>query len=371
MDMKTWFKRVAWAAAMLSILVAFGCASTTKGVKQMSQMDLPEHHYFMGMNFLDKGEIDKALREFTRAKDLDPEYAPARVGIGLVLAQKGKFDEAFASMKKAKKLSSSKAERVIYHTGMIRLYTTWQGKDWLGKAEDQFNDAIDLDKNNPAPYYYMALAYKTAQEYERASMEFRRVIDLNKGYVEQADNGWKDIQRILRAMPGTKVGRDIAKLDKITRADVAALFIEELKLEKLFKNHNVKTQRTQSFPTDYKNHPLSADIDAVIGLGIRGLEPVGNRFEPDKEITRADFAVMIEDILIKVLREDNLPTRYIGSPSPFKDVDSSFYAFNAIMTCTTRGIMEADLNGYFRPEGPVSGADALLSLRRLKEALTF
>ena len=109
----------------------------------------------------------------------------------------------------------------------------------------------------------------------------------------------------------------------------------------------------------------------MVGLKIRGLEPIGNRFEPDKDITRADFAVMIEDILIKILGEKNLPTRYIGSPSPFKDVNSSFYAFNAIMTCTTRGIMEADLNGYFRPEGPVSGADALLSLRRLKEALTF
>ena len=235
MDMDRWLKRIAWLAGTLSMLVAFGCASTAKSVRAVSQMDLPEHHYFTGMNFFEKGEPDKALVEFIRAKDLDPEYAPARVGIGLVLAQKGKFDDAFSSMKKAKKLSSSEKDKVIYHTGMIRVYTMWQGKNWLEKAEDQFQDAKDLQKDNPAPYYYMALAYKTAQEYERASMDFRRVIDLNKGYVEQADNEWKDVQRVLRAIPGTKVGRDIAKLDKITRADVAALFIEELKIEKLFR----------------------------------------------------------------------------------------------------------------------------------------
>ena len=64
-----------------------------------------------------------------------------------------------------------------------------------------------------------------------------------------------------------------------------------------------------------------------------------------------------------------MPIKYIGAKSPFKDMNSSYYAFNAIITCTTRGIMRADLNGYFKGEDPVSGADALLILRRLKEAL--
>jgi hypothetical protein len=43
------------------------------------------------------------------------------------------------------------------------------------------------------------------------------------------------------------------------------------------------------------------------------------------------------------------------------------------MVCTSRGIMEAkDMStGEFSPRGPVSGADALLIIRKLKDELRF
>ena len=114
---------------------------------------------------------------------------------------------------------------------------------------------------------------------------------------------------------------------------------------------------------------LGADIDIIVRLKLRGLEPIGNRFDPDKEITRANYAIMIEDILFRITREQENRSKFIGSVSPFEDIDSSHYAFNAIMTCTTRGIMKADIDGFFYGDKPVSGADSLLILRRLKETL--
>ncbi len=92
-------------------------------------------------------------------------------------------------------------------------------------------------------------------------------------------------------------------------------------------------------------------------------------FAPDKEITRANFAIMIEDILARVTREHNLDTKHFGCASPFKDVNNGNYAFNAIMTVTTRGIMSANMYGYFSKDDPVSGTKALLVLRKLKEKL--
>lgn len=352
-------------------IIFVSCAA--KGIKPVSPMDTPEHHNLVGMNLFEKGEFQKALTEFERAKDLAPKYAPAYVGIGLTMAELNQFDDAFSAMKKAKKLASSKPDKVLTYSGMIRLYTKWQGKGWLEKAEGSFSKGKSVDKDDPAPHYYMAVAYRTADEYEKSAENFKKVIDLNKGYVDQADMGWEAVQRIQRAMPGTRVGKKIAGLDKITRSDVAALFIEELELDKLFKKRGVpakKRVKEEIQPlTDYQNHVLRADIEAIIGIGIRGLEPMGNRFAPEKEITRANFAVMIEDILVKITREGDVPIRYIGAKSPFKDVDSSHYAFNAIVTCTTRGTMKADLHGYFKAEDSVSGADAMLILRRLKEAL--
>lgn len=355
------------------ILMVIGCAH--KGAVKQAELDTPEHHYTAGNILLEKGELDGALAEFERAKAIDPEYAPAYVGIGLVLGEQGEFEKAFAAMESAKDYAESDAEEVFYNTGMIRLYTASLGDKWLKRAEDHFSSAIDIDEIDPAPYYFMGLAYKKAENYEKSSGLFRKVIDLKKGYTEQANAEWEKVQNIVRAMPGSKVGRQIAKLDKITRADVAALFVEEMNLDKIFMRHKVafkeKGVAEESAPNDYQNHILKSDIDIVNTLGIKGLEVIGNRFDPDGVIRRADFAIMVEDILVKVTGENTLPTSYIDSPSPFKDVDESYYAKNAIMTCTTRGFMKADLNGYFKGGDPVSGADALLTIRRLNDALKF
>jgi hypothetical protein len=79
----------------------------------------------------------------------------------------------------------------------------------------------------------------------------------------------------------------------------------------------------------------------------------------------------ISPLCAKISNDTKLAISNIESPSPFKDVDESYYAKNAIMTCTTRGIMKADLNGYFKGGDPVSGAEALLTIRHLNDQLKY
>ena len=124
--------------------------------------------------------------------------------------------------------------------------------------------------------------------------------------------------------------------------------------------------------TDIENHVLKADIDAVIAIGIKGLQPYPDHtYQPFKLITRAEFAMMIEDILIKITGDENLATRFIGNESPFPDLRNDLSFFNAVMVCTTRNIMEIKdvATGEFDSHGSVSGADALLSIRTLKSQL--
>jgi predicted Zn finger-like uncharacterized protein len=61
----------------------------------------------------------------------------------------------------------------------------------------------------------------------------------------------------------------------------------------------------------------------------------------------------------------------LGSKSPFPDLRNNLPYFNAVMVVTSRGIMQAkDLTtGDFAPMGTVSGADALLIIRNLKDEL--
>lgn len=358
-----------------------GCAGK-EPAKPVSVMDNPDHHFNNGMKFLDKGEYDNALVEFERAKALDPKYGKAYMGVGLVQGFKGDFDKAFESMKKAKGLDG-----VYAHVGMIRLYSMQRAGDWLKEAEDEFEAGKKKDAASPELYFHMGKAYKVAFEFDKAAVAFKKVLDLNKDFVGEASQEWALVQKIQRAAPGTKIGKQIALIDKITRADVAALFIEELNLEKLYKAGKTKEYDASFKPPegtalaadtitktppamDIVNHPLKADIDAAINLGIRGLEPFPDHtFAPGMVISKANYAMMVEDILIKVSGDEKLATKFIGVVSPFPDVRSDHYAFNSIMVCTTRGLMEAKLDGYFGLEESLSGADALLVIRRMKDEL--
>jgi hypothetical protein len=342
------------------------------------------------MKLLKKGKIDDAFRDFKLAKELDPKFSGAYVGLGLVWGHREDFEKAMKNMKMAKKYADTKEEEANAYIGYMRLYTLGKNKideDWLEETEDAFEDAIGLMPHSSAAYFYMGVAYKEAYEFGKASQNFAKVLDLDDEYVADADAEYKVVQKIQRAMPGTTVGKKIALVKEITRGDVAALFIQELKLDTLYEKRTVKefdtrykdpvkqfeTEMIEKVPpaTDIADYVLKTDVDAVIRIGVRGLEPFADHtFQPYKTITRAEYAVMIEDILIKVTGDQKLATKFIGSTSPFPDLRSDLHYFNAVMVCTTRGILQADVaTGEFNSIGTISGADALLAIRTLKSQI--
>ncbi len=351
-------------------------------------LDTPEHHVSSGNKFLDEKKTDEALREFNLAKSLDPEFSPAYAGIALVYAYKDDFKKSLDTIDDAADYAETDEHKLCTNIAKIRIYTIGNTKisnKWLKSAKKAYKKAININTESSAAHYFMAIAYKTEYKFGDSAHLLRKVLDLQKDYVEEANIEYEVIQKIERAMPGTKVGKIIALLDKITRADVSALFIEELEIDRLFKRKTPKIfdasyknpekkfntgQYIKTPPaTDIENHVLKTDINAVIKIGIKGLQPgPDHTFQPYAHITRAEFAMMVEDILIKITNNTKLATKFIGSTSPFPDLRSSLSYYNAAMVCSTRGIMKAqDLStGEFKPMGNVSGADALLSLRELK-----
>ncbi len=390
--MFTQMKRLMVLVAVLAVAVA-GCGP--KAAPQTSVMDTPEYHYNQGLKALDGDRLDDAMREFDRAIALDPKLSLGYIGKGLVLGKKGEFKPAYENMDKAKSLETKGIEARV---GMIRLYSMQMAKDQkmvhelLGSAEKEFKTANGKEPNNARLHYYMGLCYRMALDFDKAASMFRTVLDLNRDFVAEANAEWAVIQKIQRAAPGTEIGKKIALIDKIDRADSAALFDQEMNLEKLYTNRGIKTYDTtyqaptesttkmqtetvvkMAPATDIADSWLKPSIDTILRLQVRGLEAGPNHtFEPTKLITKAEFALMLEDILIKVGGDEKLATKYIGAQSLFPDVRSDHYAFNAIMVVTSRGFIEADkATGEFRPGDPVSGADALLAIRAFKDQLKF
>jgi len=185
-------------------------------------------------------------------------------------------------------------------------------------------------------------------------------------------------------MAATKTGRRIALEDQISRADCAALIMEEIKLEKVLNRQNTGTdmddspdrkdkksnQSKSTTAKDIADNPLRVHIEGVLRLGVKGLEkyPDGS-FRPEECVSRATFAVIMEDILEKLTGNAELAKPFQGTASPFKDVKTDATYYEAVMVVTSRGIMEKkNANAEeFAPLAPVSGAEALTIARRLKE----
>ncbi|MEI6314041.1 MAG: S-layer homology domain-containing protein [Syntrophus sp. (in: bacteria)] len=385
-------------AILTAILMLVSCGP--KAVKPMGEMDTPEHHVYTGLKLLDQGQYLQAQGEFDRAIQLAPKFSRAFAGTALVKAYQNDFAGAFKALDKAWEYANNNDEKLVVHIGYIRVNTMSkaacarigtdcsQDTGWIDKCRSEFDNAIAINPKSAAAYYYMGICYKTALNFNKAGEMFAKVMEIKAEYTAEADVQWKLVQDIQRAMPGTITGKKIALVEKLSRADAAALFMEELKIDVLYKKRTPKEFDTsfkdpdkasapgRSGPSanDIATNPLKMDIEGIMQLGVRGLEvyPDGN-FQPNDFVNRAAYAMMIEDILIKVTGDNKLATKFIGSTSTFPDLRSDLPYFNAVMVVTSRGIMQAKSlsTGEFAPMDAVSGVEALLIIKKFKEELKF
>jgi hypothetical protein len=386
------------SCCLLATVMAVSAASCSPNAMQpLSRLDTPEHHTSTGIKLLQQEKCADAGREFELALKLDPGYAKAVAGRGMARACRGDVAGAEEALEQAKTYARSDEEMLFVLAGQIhvnglsrapclRIGTECANDDgWLDRAKETFERALRIDPASGAVYYYMGECYLAAFDLEVAGRMFSRALDLNTRYVGQADARWKLVQKIKRAMPATATGRKIALFERITRAEAAALFMEELKIGELYARPMSKTfdaaikepvtARVVTGPVsavDIAGHPLRAAIEGITRVGVRGLEifPDGT-FRPEELVDRASYAMMIEDILIRITGDGALATRYVGSRSPFPDLRADLPYFNAVMVVTSRGIMEAAdaRSGAFAPREPVGGADALLVIRKIKGEL--
>ncbi len=347
---------------LLVLISALGCGQKTATLTPVDITDTPEYNYNIGMQHLKAGDLEKALASFDRAKGLDPKFPPAYEGIGLVQLAQGDLEAAMESLKKSVKLDGKHAPGYI---GMGRVY---MAQDELGSARKQFYKARNADPGNADADYYMGVSYMQERKFDDAERWFHGALEKNPAHAD-ADRMWEKADKIRRAAPGTELGEEMCLKETLSRADFCTLLIEELKLDTVMKpqrpSQTAESRRNVPDLVDIEGHWAENTIRTVVGLGAM-MQFSDHTFRPDKTLKRADLAAAVQNILATVTRQEDLKTKFVGSPSPFPDVSSGSYSYNAIVLVSTRGILNADIEtGEFRPDEPVSGADALLALRKL------
>ena len=379
-----------------------GCA--TKKLAPVSDEDNPAHHYLMGMELLDKGDIDGADARFQRALQLEPDYAPALAGRALAAACRTKAESdaehksvelkrALDLLDDAEDEAKGDSQKFVVEVTGIRVYTRAKPKDWIDGAEDCYEDGMDLDKVNEAelPYYrsktaapyFMGRAYFANYQFRKSEDMLSKVMSASPGrWHEPAEKLFRKVHKIVRASAGytlTNVAKRIAVKDKVSRADVAALLVDEIHLDRLMAGRIAAPQKKNPeafIPADVRENLFKPEILVVVKWDLRGLEPIYDStsraylFYPNKPISRKELAFVLEDILIKITGDESLASKYYGqSNSPYPDVPPTSAYYNAVTNSVTRGLMAPDLSGAFRPDENTDGAELLQSVLRLRNVM--
>lgn len=110
--------------------------------------EAPIPHYNLGLAYADKGETDKAIREFELAVHYDADYVDARYNLGVLYSRKGMVDEAMIEFAKTIRLSPRSAD-AHYQLGLL-----FRSKGLLNEAAEEFRIAGEQNPSLKQDFLY-------------------------------------------------------------------------------------------------------------------------------------------------------------------------------------------------------------------------
>ncbi|MCG2762001.1 MAG: tetratricopeptide repeat protein, partial [Candidatus Atribacteria bacterium] len=131
-------------------------------------------YFNTGYDYYLKGEYDKALEEFTRSLDYNPEFEKARQFLSRSYYQLNLMDEYREERKKTTELkASSEEEKAVeyYKLG----YEFYSLKNYA-VAIEEIKKALDIKSDYPHARYLLAECYFQQKEYKLAQVEYERVV---------------------------------------------------------------------------------------------------------------------------------------------------------------------------------------------------
>ncbi|NOU17617.1 MAG: tetratricopeptide repeat protein [Bacteroidales bacterium] len=165
-----------------------------------------------GNAYSGKGDSDKAISDYNKAIELDSNNASAYNNRGVAYKEKGDFEKAISDYNKAIELDNNKAsaynnrgvaykekgdfEKAISdYNKAIELDSNnamaynnrgnaYSGKGDFEKAISDYNKAIELDNNSAGAYYNRGATYGEKGDFEKAISDYNKAIELDKNYIE-------------------------------------------------------------------------------------------------------------------------------------------------------------------------------------------
>src|SRR5262245_34375444 len=133
---------------------AIAACSRLIASRRLRGSELAKAYYFRGVEYRDKGDLDRAIADLGQAIMLDPKYALAYNNRGLAWDDKGEIDRAVADYNEAIRLDPQSA-LPYSNRGFVA-----HRKGDLDRAFADYDEAIRLDSKFAQAWYRRGLAWQ-------------------------------------------------------------------------------------------------------------------------------------------------------------------------------------------------------------------
>jgi len=354
------------------LLFAVFFAGSCSGTKQpVIPPDIPERtrpsfmEYFeRGKTAYKSGNIEDAVRLLKNSLEINPDYAPAAEFLGLSYLEKGDIDTAGDTFSKVLMLNAYSTRARM---GIGRVYMARKNYE---KALEAFDLVIQLDDHHAEAHFYRGVALNEMEYSFISKTSFIRAIMCDESY-RPTISGMIPIESPDIGKLFKKEYLAIERSEKITRAQLAAVLVTIIQNNSVLSRNVTGARFTPPQLTEGKlqvadtagNMWARSEIETAVKAGLMELYP-DNTFRPESNVAKADFAGILQMIIARLYQDQNIVTRYIGQKSPYVDVNSAHWAYNAIRLTVDFNLLEPVDGTVFGISDFVSGESAIIALEK-------
>jgi tetratricopeptide (TPR) repeat protein len=154
----------------------------------------PIHHAENGVEFIDMGFTEDALREFNTALSDNPRFSPALAGKGIYWAVEGLPEVSEGYIEIAKGYATQNNEKVFVLLASMRVSLINDGDGWLDRVTRDFDEIAAISPDNDRALFWMGVSLLKADRVDEARKDLRRVVELEGTYKRKAEQYLKEIK---------------------------------------------------------------------------------------------------------------------------------------------------------------------------------
>lgn len=143
---------------------------------KLNQSSIATVYYLRANAYAAKSVYDHAIRDYSQAIELKPDYAFAYGNRGTAYSDKGAYDRAIRDFDRAIALNPNNA---LSYSNRANAYV---GKGAYDRAIRDYDRAIEVNPKYTPAYYGRGNAYQYKRDYDQALRDYDRTIDLSPAH---------------------------------------------------------------------------------------------------------------------------------------------------------------------------------------------